>query len=167
VICPVQSCREKYSASPPTQITLRTPAVLSHGGAARDRHGRGAGCGGRGCAFRRTALKRTAKSCGSDASTLASSSREAGFSGVTVTKKPDRREEHEVSRKPLRGECRVFPGVTWLTRVPTTNPSAHAAIGRIGRPAFPAPSDEEGGTSRPNLARNMRRERGGVPNPFA
>src|ERR1700693_123903 len=25
---------------------------------------------------------------------------------------------------------------------------AHAAIGRIGRPAFPAPSDEEGGTSR-------------------
>jgi hypothetical protein len=29
-----------------------------------------------------------------------------------VTKKPDRREEHEVSRKPLRGECRVFPGVT-------------------------------------------------------
>jgi len=24
-------------------------------------------------------------------------------------KKADRREEHEVSRKPLRGECRVMP----------------------------------------------------------
>jgi hypothetical protein len=34
------------------------------------------------------------------------------FSPVTVTKKPDRREEHGVSRKPLRGECRVFAGVT-------------------------------------------------------
>jgi len=34
---------------------------------------------------------RTAKACGPDASTPASSSREAGFSGVTVTKKSDRR----------------------------------------------------------------------------
>ena len=34
------------------------------------------------------------------------------FPPATVTKKPDRREEHEVSRKPLRGECRVFAGVT-------------------------------------------------------
>jgi hypothetical protein len=30
VICPVQSCCKKYSASPPTQITSRTAAVLSH-----------------------------------------------------------------------------------------------------------------------------------------
>jgi hypothetical protein len=27
---------------------------------------------------------------------------------VTVAKKPDHRGEREVSRKPLRGECRVF-----------------------------------------------------------
>ena len=50
LICPVQSHFKKYSASPLTQITSISPAVLSHRGAARDRHGRGAGCGGRGCA---------------------------------------------------------------------------------------------------------------------
>src|ERR1700704_6912718 len=32
-------------------------------------------------------------------------------------------------------------GVTWLTSVRSTTLIAHAAIGRIGRPAFPAPSD--------------------------
>jgi hypothetical protein len=53
-------------------------------------------------------LKRTAKSCGPDASTPASSSWEASFSGATVTRKPDRRGEHEVSRKTTaqgRPEC--------------------------------------------------------------
>jgi hypothetical protein len=44
--------------------------------------------------------------------------------------------------------------------VRSTNIVAHAAIGRIGRPAFPAPFDQEGGTNRPNLARNLRRDRG-------
>src|ERR1700686_914452 len=44
-------------------------------------------------------LKRTAKSCGSDASTPASSLREEAQ--MTVTKKPDRRGEHEVSRKTI------------------------------------------------------------------
>src|SRR5665647_2298021 len=34
------------------------------------------------------------------------------FPPATVTKKPDRRGEYDISRKPLRGECRVFPGVT-------------------------------------------------------
>src|SRR5664279_977926 len=40
------------------------------------------------CAKDEGAFLRTAKSCGPDASTLASSSREASFPGVTVTKKP-------------------------------------------------------------------------------
>jgi hypothetical protein len=31
---------------------------------------------------------------------------------VTVTKKPDRRGEYDISRKPLRGECRAISGVT-------------------------------------------------------
>jgi len=31
------------------------------------------------------------------------------YSLMTVTKKPDRRGEHDISRKPLRGECRVIP----------------------------------------------------------
>ena len=50
-------------------------------GAYRDRHGRGTGCGGRGWRFGRERVKRTAKSCGPDASTLASSSREAILAG--------------------------------------------------------------------------------------
>jgi len=86
-----------------------TPPVLSHRGAARDRHGRGAGCGGRVGAFDEQRRMRTAKSYGPDVSTLASSSWEGSFSWVTVTKKPDRRGEYDISRKPLRGECRVMP----------------------------------------------------------
>ena len=31
------------------------------------------------------------------------------FSGMTVAKKPGRRGEHDISRKPVRGECRVIP----------------------------------------------------------
>jgi hypothetical protein len=45
---PVQPPLQKYFCSRLTQITSISPAVLSHRGAARDRHERGAGCGGRG-----------------------------------------------------------------------------------------------------------------------
>jgi hypothetical protein len=52
------------------------PAVPSPlGGATRDRHGRGAGCGGGGCALDEWRQTRTAKSCGPDTPTLVSSSR--------------------------------------------------------------------------------------------
>src|ERR1700688_2058589 len=81
---------------------------------------------------------------------------------MTVTRKPDRRGEYDISRKTI---ARGMPGVSrcdLTTRVLNSTISAHAAIGRIGRPAFPAPSVEEGGTSRPNLARNMRRDREAV-----
>src|SRR5437868_14364391 len=43
----VQPLLQKYFASRLTQITSRSLTVPSHRGAARDRHGRGAGCGGR------------------------------------------------------------------------------------------------------------------------
>src|ERR1700722_13432395 len=43
----VQPLLQKYFRSLLKQITCLSPAVLSHRGAARDRHGRGAGCGGR------------------------------------------------------------------------------------------------------------------------
>jgi hypothetical protein len=49
-------------------------------------------------ALQTTAPTRTAKSCGPDAATLASSSREASFLGATVTNKPDHRGEREISR---------------------------------------------------------------------
>src|SRR5260370_41457059 len=48
---------------------------------------------------------RTVKSCGPDASTPASSLREDAQ--TTVTRKPDRRGEHEVSRKPPCREGRI------------------------------------------------------------
>jgi hypothetical protein len=37
-------------------------------------------------------------------------------------------------------------------------PFAHAAIGRIGRPAFPAPFDWKGGKLMANLGQTMPRE---------
>ena len=43
----VQPLREKYSAFAVGQIISTNSPVSSHRGAARDRHGRGAGCGGR------------------------------------------------------------------------------------------------------------------------
>jgi len=53
-------------------------------------------------------FSRTAKSCGPDASTLAFKLVEA-IPPATVTTKPDHREDHVISRKPLRGECRAIP----------------------------------------------------------
>jgi hypothetical protein len=55
--------------------SVHIAAVPSHRGAARDRHERGTGCGGRRRCWRREYLMRTAKSCGPDAPTLASSLR--------------------------------------------------------------------------------------------
>src|SRR5881392_2525063 len=67
------------------------------------------------------ARKRTAKSCGPGAATLALSSREASFSGVTVAKKPAHRGEREVSRKA------IAQGVSECFRSPVCScaPNAH------------------------------------------
>ena len=53
-------------------------------------------------------LKRTAKTCGPDIAVLVSSLRKATFAD-DGGKRAVRRGEHEISRKPLRGECRVIP----------------------------------------------------------
>jgi hypothetical protein len=108
LICPVQFDFQKYFRSAP-QIKSISLAVPSHRGAARDRHERGAGCGGRGRRCRRAALTRTAKSCGPDAPTLASSSRKATFAddGGKQARSPGRARRKPL--KPLRRECRVFP----------------------------------------------------------
>src|SRR3984893_11232292 len=61
-----------------------------------------------------------------------------------------------------------MPGVCrcdLTTRVLSTTTSAHAAIGRIGRPAFPAPSDWRGRHFPANLGRNAPRDRE-VVSPF-
>ena len=53
----VQPLAQKYSAYPVGQITDLTPRVSPERGAARDRHGRGMGCGGRGSVLRATGLQ--------------------------------------------------------------------------------------------------------------
>jgi hypothetical protein len=56
---------------------------------------------------------RTVKSCGPDASTPASSPRN-NIPRVTVTRKPDRRGEHEATVKTIRvRECWVSPVDLW------------------------------------------------------
>jgi hypothetical protein len=57
------------------------------------------------------ALKRTVKSCGPDASTLAFKFAQE-TARATVTKKPDRRGEHEGTRKTI---ARGMPGVFGVT----------------------------------------------------
>ena len=76
-------------------------------GAFRERHGRGAGCGGRGGALdgrcqrgrRRRVVLTPRRWC------QVGGGNSAGDGG----KKADHRGEHGISRKPLRGECRMIP----------------------------------------------------------
>jgi hypothetical protein len=96
-------------------LIFRIPKSLVYGfrpvplrGAARDRHGRGAGCDGRGGCRRRGCPRRTVKSYGPDASAVGVKLGGA-ICEATVSTKPDHRGEYEVSCNPLRGECRVFP----------------------------------------------------------
>ncbi len=72
---PVQCLCKKYFAFSETRISRSVRTVPPLRGAARERHGRGVGCGGRKGGARRATPKRTAKSCGPDAPTLASRSR--------------------------------------------------------------------------------------------
>src|SRR5580700_2137029 len=103
---------------------------------------------------------RTAKSCGPDASTLASSWR--SYPLTTVTNKPDHRGEHEGNRKTI---ARGMPGLSGVTVVTVTAGAAFfcpPGCGRIARPAFPAPSAQEGRIHRAKLGRIAPRECGGV-----
>jgi hypothetical protein len=105
LMLPVQSPLAKIFSFPSDANHLPIPRYPGpNRGAFRDRHGRRAGdavdAGGAAqtsCADE-ALISRTAKSCGPDASTPASSSREASFLGATVTNKPDHRGEHEISR---------------------------------------------------------------------
>jgi hypothetical protein len=73
------------------------------------------------------ALKRTAKTCGPDASTLASSLRKATSAG-DGGKRADLRGERAISRKPLRGDAGCF----WRPRCEyscaTTHYSSHTRL---------------------------------------
>src|SRR5882724_6574389 len=164
-------------------------------------------------------LQRTAKSCGPDASTLASSLAEArsaqpgwtkpSIRKATVAKEPDRRgatvrveedtgsvprsppgskglrartgsdpatggwseppvptfwqilrtQEHEGNRKTIARGMPGDSGVLVVTRVRSTNTKCTRGRGCNGHPAFPAPSDPEGGKFRAKLAQHVRRDR--------
>jgi hypothetical protein len=105
-------------------------------GVSRSSRTLGAGCGGRGSvvapfgADERRSL-RTAKSCGSDAPMLASSSRGASFLRATVTIKPV---TGEITEETVKTIARGKPGVPvnlWSTTV-CFLPFAHGAMGAAG-----------------------------------
>src|SRR6266480_7477784 len=103
------------------------------------------------------ALTRTAKSCGSDAPMLASSLREEAQ--ATVSNKLVTGKSTKETVKPLRGECRVISGVTVVTTLVCFVLFRTRGFGRIGRPAFPAPSVTRGQDVQVKLARMSRRDR--------
>jgi hypothetical protein len=61
---------------------------------------------------RRTGSKRTAKSCGPDPPTLGSSLA-VMIRKATVAQKPGTPRRSRISRKPLRGECRLIRLILW------------------------------------------------------
>jgi hypothetical protein len=105
-LCPA-SFEKKYSVFPKTQINLySSPSCSTQRGVSRTSRTRG----GVRWTWRRAddvACSRTAKTCGPDASVPASSWRINPHSDGG--KKADHRGEHGISRKPLRGECRMIP----------------------------------------------------------
>ena len=108
-------------------------------GAARDRHERAVGCGGREACERRAQAVRTAKPCGPGAPTLASSWREASFLGAMVARKPGHQGERGISCKPSRREGRI------ASAEPVCSCAFFCAFctrdrGCSAHPAFPAPS---------------------------
>src|SRR5579872_1462971 len=91
-------------------ISLRPASTR---GAARDRHERGAGCGGRFGAFDEWRARRTAKTCGSDAPTLASSLRRHPASDGGKKARLTRKSTKETVKTIARG----MPGVSGVTVV--------------------------------------------------
>src|SRR3981081_4493332 len=80
---------------------------------------------------------------------------------MTVTKKPDHRGEHEVSRKTI---ARGMPGRSGVTVVTTLVCFllCTRGCGRIRRPAFPAPSEFQG----ERLTHNSGASRRGIADPY-
>src|ERR1700730_4235257 len=109
----------------------------------------------------RALISRTAKSCGPDVPTLASSSRKAIFADDGGKRARSPRRARRKPLKPLRGECRAFSGVTVVTNARAYYQYTRGC-GRIGRPAFPAPSDFRGRTLRIKLGRIRPRDREAV-----
>ena len=152
----VKPGKQKYSAFVLTQIIGITPLVSRQMRGARDRHERAVRCDGRRWRDRRT---RTAKSCGSGASVLALSPREAKLLGDDGGKKAVLREEHEVSRKAIaqgRPECSRCPVCSCaILFAQIARETAGAASTRSSlRPLFRGGPNEDA-----SLGRNAPRDR--------
>jgi hypothetical protein len=172
---PVQPHLQKYSCSRLPQIKSISITVSSHTGAYRDRHGRGAGCGGRGSVGRAMGwqggfrpvsdqrraddrcLLRTAKSCGPGAPTLASSlRRHVGPTGLrpAISAGDDGKRARAPGRarykplKPLRvGTPGVSGGPVVTMLVCFVSPFAREAAGAAGTRRSPRPVFEAKGSS--------------------
>src|SRR6202035_4394949 len=86
---------------------------------------------------------RTAKTCGPDASTLASSWRINPHNDGG--NKADHRGEHGISRKPLRGECRMFPVTRCEYSCAYLLPIAHTRLRVHRAPGIPCALCFQGG----------------------
>jgi hypothetical protein len=105
---PVQPLLQKYSGSLFTQITCICFTVSSHRGAARDRHGRGAGCDGR-----KERQRRERSPCGRRSRVVLTPRRwrqvgESDFTGDGGNKARSPGRARRNPLKPLRREGRVF-----------------------------------------------------------
>ena len=160
---PVQPLLQKYSDFPNIQITCITFLVLSHRGAARDRHGRGTGCGGRERRQRRGRLTRGRRSRVVLTPRCWRQVRGRQLPPMTVARKPV---TGESSKEPVKTIARGMPGDF---RCDLTNACAQHPLplhtrlsGASGARHSLRPPIGEGGTRRPKLARQARRGREAV-----
>src|ERR1700692_1231568 len=100
---------------------------------------------------------RTAKTCGPDASVLASSWRIDPHNDGG--KKADHRGESGISRKPLRGECRVIPVTRCEYSCAYLLPIAHTRLRVHRAPGIPHALCFQGRTLIANLGRIAPRDR--------
>src|SRR6266436_7221864 len=83
-----------------------------------------------------------------------------GNSACDGVNKPITGESTKETVKPLRGECRVISGVTVVTTLVCFVLFRTRGCGCIGHPAFPAPSEFQGGWFLQKLGRIAPRDRG-------
>src|SRR6202140_607392 len=101
---------------------------------------------------------RTAKSCGPDTSVVGVKS-VAATPPMTVSTKPDHRGERDISRKPLRGECRVKP-VRPDERVCVLSPPLHTRLAGASSARYsPRPLFRGSRTNSKPRAKNLLRDR--------
>jgi len=163
---PVQPLFQKYFYSRSTQINFRTLSVPPHRGAFRDRHGRGAGCGGRGgvgqvrdgragspvsdqrradercCCGRRSRVvltpRRRRQVCGGASARPGLDNPQSANDGDKKARSPGRARSKPL--KPLRVGMPGEPGGPSVTTLVCLFHFCTRGCGCIGHPAFPTPS---------------------------